>query len=479
MGGPAGVDWLPPLVVLAVGIVVGTVLVLRLRAASRLVPAGALAPAGASPVELRDLEGHRDALLRQLRELEDTAAKRTPEQLAVERYALELQAARVLLELDERGAAILKRARAAAGPARKGAKPEGSPGVSGEAVPAEVLVRRAATRSFLWGAGTVAVLGVVAFLVVESAKPRDPGGSLTGDMGRGDAGRARPEGQGSRAAEEAQIKERLAKNPDDFDARIALARVYLGRQDMMGVWNETKYVLERSPGEPRALSYQALVRVAMGQPDQAVEMLKRALATAPDLLDAYMHLALVYMRLGREKEAAATIDEAVRRFPQEAASLRRLFEEMKTASAPAPASEEGDPHAGVEGAGSPASRRAVSPAPSAPAGAGKSVSGVVELDPGLQGSVAPGAVLFVFVRESGFGAGPPVAVKRYASPAFPVRFELGERDAMMGQSFPNEVLVEARLDADGDPTTRPPTDPKARLDDVKVGRTDVRLVLKR
>jgi len=50
---------------------------------------------------------------------------------------------------------------------------------------------------------------------------------------------------------------------------------------------------------------------------------------------------------------------------------------------------------------------------------------------------------------------------------------------MMGQPFPETLLIEARLDEDGDPTTRPPTDPKARLDGVKVGRTNLKLVLKR
>ena len=47
-------------------------------------------------LDARDLVARRDALLQQLRELEDTAAKRTPEQLALERYALELEAARAL-----------------------------------------------------------------------------------------------------------------------------------------------------------------------------------------------------------------------------------------------------------------------------------------------------------------------------------------------------------------------------------------------
>jgi hypothetical protein len=101
---------------------------------------------------------------------------------------------------------------------------------------------------------------------------------------------------------------------------------------------------------------------------------------------------------------------------------------------------------------------------------------MVDIDRALLKGLAPSATLYVFVREAGFGAGPPVAAARLPA-TFPARFELGEGDAMMGQSFPDSVLIEARLDADGDPTTRPSSDPKARLDDVKTGRTDVRLVL--
>jgi cytochrome c-type biogenesis protein CcmH len=476
MGGPTGVDWLPALLVLGAGLVVGMLLVFRVLAASRKAAANGTGQAASVPLELRDLEGRRDALLRQLRELEDTAVKRTAEQLAIERYALELEGARTLLELDERSGALGGAAGRAQGepPLRTG---EPIVAAAAEAMPARgFLADRPGLRGFLWGAGSFATLGLVVFIVAESAKPRQAGDSVTGDIGpggrppEGDAAGGEPPSDSAAGAEEAQLRERIARNPDDLEARVALSRVYLGRRDMMKVWNETKYVLERSPGDPRALSYQALVRVEMGQPEVARDMLQRAIAGSPDELEAYLPLALVYLRLGQEQEAAATIATASRRFPDHAASLQRFFEEMKTAGATAPAASEGDPHASVAPPGAGAA---------APSAGGKRVSGVVELDAGLQGSVTPQAVLFVFVREAGFGAGPPVAARRIAAPSFPVRFEIGEGDAMMGQPFPDELLVEARLDSDGDPTTRPPSDPKTRLDDVKVGRTDVRLVLGR
>ena len=40
---------------------------------------------------------------------------------------------------------------------------------------------------------------------------------------------------------------------------------------------DPEFVLQKQPGHPRALSYQALVRLAMGQGDVAEKMLKQAL----------------------------------------------------------------------------------------------------------------------------------------------------------------------------------------------------------
>ena len=141
------VNWEPALVVLTSGLVIGLVLVLWVRRRAAASPAS---PAGEStPLELRDLDGRVAALVVQLRELEDAAAKRTPEQLARERYALELEAAHALQSRDA------LQARVAAAPATPAAAAPPS-----------------AARGFVWGAVSSAVVAVMLFLVFQAAQQR-------------------------------------------------------------------------------------------------------------------------------------------------------------------------------------------------------------------------------------------------------------------------------------------------------------------
>jgi hypothetical protein len=69
-------------------------------------------------------------------------------------------------------------------------------------------------------------------------------------------------------------------------------------------------------------------------------------------------------------------------------------------------------------------------------------------------------------------------VKRLSAAALPGAFAITSADSMLGQELPERVRIEARLDPDGDPLTRDATDPAARLEDVKLGSTGLRLVLK-
>jgi cytochrome c-type biogenesis protein CcmH len=446
------VDWLPGLAFLAAGLALGAFFVWRAGAAKRTTP---VQPALA-PLEVRDLIGRRDALVQQLRELEDTAAKRNPEQLALERYSLELETARVLMQLD------------ACAPAPP---PLAEPADAAKATGSGFLAARPALRGFLWGAAGTGVLGLLLFFAAQAARPRGEGGSMTGDVPM-----ASPSQGASLDSEEADLKAALAKNPEDVDARLSLARLYLTRQDMMAVWKETQAVLQTSPDNARALSYQALVRLAMGQGDVALTLVQRSLATDPNQLETYIHLSLVHAKMGRTRDSDAAIDAALKRFPDQAPLLGQVRQQIRSVVADAPAATaEADPHASVP----PPGGEQRTPSTMVTATGGSRVAGVVDVDASLQGQISPGTVVFVTVREAGFGAGPPFAAKRLTATAFPVSFEITDADSMRGDPLPKELLLEARVDPDGDPMTRSPQDPAARLDDIKTGTTGVRLVLKR
>jgi hypothetical protein len=363
--------------------------------------------------------------------------------------------------------------------------------------PGVIPARGPALRGFLWGTGVMVSVGLVLFSAAQAAKSRAEGDSLTGAA----AAMATP---GAGAAnvpdpDEAAAKAVLTHDPENLEARLELARVSLDKQDFMAAWNETQRVLTRVPGEPRALTYQSQVRLAMGQPDVALSMLKEALAKDAGFLQAHIYLSYVHLRLGQTREAEAAIAEAKRRFPAEAATLDRGFSDMRASvekEGPMALAGAGNPHAalGASAAGGAAnphaglsSQAAPNPhadlsaeaAPNPHAHGERRVAGILDLDPALTGHLAPGSVVFLTVREAGFGAGPPIAAKRLPASTFPLSFEISSADSMQGDTIPGEMLLEARLDADGDPFTKELSDPRARLDDVKAGTTHVRLVLKR
>jgi cytochrome c-type biogenesis protein CcmH len=237
----------------------------------------------------------------------------------------------------------------------------------------------------------------------------------------------------------------------------------------MAVFEQTQAILEKDPDHPAGLTYQALVRVAMGQPDMAEGMLTRAIAKDPDIVDAYIHLALARVQLGNAAGAERAIADAQKRFPQDAADLARVFEQIK-APADGAAAGSGGPPTGpaVPSAGG---------ATSAPAVAGPGITVRLELEPGV--TAPPNAVVFVIVREAGVESGPPMAVKRITASAFPMTFTITDADSMAGESLPGLARVEARIDLDGDAASRGPDDPRAAEDPVRPGGAPVVLVLKR
>src|SRR5207302_735177 len=178
-----------------------------------------------------------------------------------------------------------------------------------------------------------------------------------------------------------QMEAAVAKSPDDLNMRNQLAKAYLERENLMGVFEQTKYILARTPDDARALTYQALVRMSMGQRDPAAEMLRHAIKSDPQLLDAYVALAWDDVQRGKTSEAEAQIAEAARRHPEQKQRLDDVLSKMKEqAKNPAPAAA-----------------AAAAPAPSGPS---------VHVTLTLAGAApAPNAVLFIIARAAGQTAG--------------------------------------------------------------------------
>ena len=83
--------------------------------------------------------------------------------------------------------------------------------------------------------------------------------------------------------------------------------------------------------------------------------------------------------------------------------------------------------------------------------------GDVRLDPRWRNRVTPGSVLLIYARAADQG-GPPLAIWRGPAGEWPVRFSLGDGDAMIpGRRLSDfkRVVLEARVSRSGDALTRP------------------------
>ena len=404
----------------------------------------------------KDLEAKRDALIQQLRDLDENAS-------VEERARLEQETAEVLRKLDN-----APQAAAAA---------KGVAGSEAAAPATPVSSMNPAVKGFLWGAGSFAALAGLFYFVMQASTPRQEGGSVTGDIPVAQQGMQQQQQPDPMVQ---QLEAAVQKDPENLVLRNDLAQAYLERENMMAVFEQTKFVLDRKPEDSRALTYAALVRMAMGEGDEAKKMLQRASKSDPKNLDTWVALAWMHAQRNEMKDAEAMIAEAAKQVPNEKARLESVFAQMKQAvSQPqqpvqTAASGELPPgHPPIDGSPAPAAAPAMAAGATRPAAPdGPSVNVTLDLDPLAKGKTG---VLYVIARNP--AGGPPVAVKRMAGGTFPLTFTLGSADSMMGQPLPAKFRLEARLDSDGDAATKPPTDPAAMANDVTPGAT-VKLTLK-
>src|SRR5207237_3038582 len=103
------------------------------------------------------------------------------------------------------------------------------------------------------------------------------------------------------------------------------------------------------------------------------------------------------------------------------------------------------------------------------------IAGTLVVAPSVKDAVKPGDVIFVVARaQDGAAKGVILGARRYVAGQFPLAFELDNRDAMMpGAPFAGHVAISARVDKDGDASTKNPGD-VIGASDAEVGAKDVR-----
>jgi tetratricopeptide (TPR) repeat protein len=113
----------------------------------------------------------------------------------------------------------------------------------------------------------------------------------------------------------ARFQAALGSNPNSDDVWYDLADAYFHKRDYADALTAAERV---SPEGQKDTSYLALladVLAHLGQYDEAVKLLRQDIAANPDQDQAYLSLALVYLRSGNTSDARATLQSGLARTP--------------------------------------------------------------------------------------------------------------------------------------------------------------------
>lgn len=262
-----------------------------------------------------------------------------------------------------------------------------------------------------------------------------------------------------------KARQKAEANPADGKAWLLLGKTYA----VMERWGEADRAFGRAaellPNDAAALaSYaesQAMLNKGMlkGRP---MELVQRALAINPEEPKALELAGVDAFQQGNYAQTAHYFERLLQLLPPDspyAADIATALGEARKRAAAA-AGKPLDDHA-----------------PSQPAPG--TISGRVEISPGLQGKVPAHAAIFLFARPR--AGGMPVAAVKAAASDLPLKFELNDSMALEPSSrlsSQQEVELVARISASGEAMAKS-GDLEGVLAPVKVGARNVRLVIDR
>ena len=240
--------------------------------------------------------------------------------------------------------------------------------------------------------------------------------------------------------------EALAKNPNDLQALNDLIYDHLLANELSEAKDKIARARDISQDDPDLLTNSGIylfftsMKGEKNEVFKALSTFKVVLDSHPDHPRALLWRAVILMNYGATDKALADINKAKGKLTlvQELALVDKMLASI-------PANEpvlEGKLHL--------------------PDDAGTPDSGTI----------------FVIARRTKEAKGPPLAVRKYQLSSFPRAFTLGPRDMMLGGDWPDEVWLEARLDADSNPTTKSDADwVSATIGPLKGAQSNLKLVL--
>jgi cytochrome c-type biogenesis protein CcmH/NrfF len=230
------------------------------------------------------------------------------------------------------------------------------------------------------------------------------------------------------------------------------------KQDWPKAIEAFKQALAVDPNQPEAHGYMGFILLQAGHADGALLAFEKALSVAPNFPMALWGKGMVLLRDKQDYSGARIVLERLAQLlppGRERSEVEKTIKEM------------------------PFSEAKPRPQATAAVPSGQQIIGRISIDPKFKGSVDSQATLFIIARSDS-AKGPPLAVKKIDRPVFPYSYSLGPENVMMqGMPFTGRVSITARLDKDGNPTTRQSGDLTGdyKKNPVAVGSKNIDIVL--
>jgi len=265
----------------------------------------------------------------------------------------------------------------------------------------------------------------------------------------------------------ANLRSRLAENPDDLDGWMLLARTLRATQQFPAAMEALEAAGRLSPDNPFIMVDIVETHIYMSPGGQITpEMtatLQRALEMQPDLQKALWLLGIAASQAGDDAFAISyweTLLEQVEPGSNVAKSVQAQVDAAKARMGMAVEEQPGAAPAMAAATANTAPAAAAVETPAAPPSDGSwpGVRLTVKAGEAAQGSIPTGGVLYVVIRSPGVAMGPPIGVRRVIGPQLPLEMMITDQDSMIKErqiSAETEVQFQARISLTGSPGASP------------------------